>query len=58
MTILYSDKISQYMLQHACSRGAAKRAMRGVLKRERDRNDVPTRGAPVAGTGKPKGATK
>jgi hypothetical protein len=53
MTCLYSDKVSAYMIRHGCSRTKAKHAMRRMLRRERQRNDMPVRGTPIAGTGKP-----
>jgi hypothetical protein len=54
VTLIYGDKISQYMLRHGVSRRKAKRKHRGILAKERARAAIPVRGVSVAGTGKAK----
>jgi hypothetical protein len=54
MTIIYGDRISQYMLAHGVSRNKAKKKFRKVLAKQRVRDNLPARGMSVAGTGKAK----
>lgn len=50
--------IENYAVAHGLSNNAAKRAYRTKVKRQNKQDILVVRGAPVAGTGKPRGESK